>query len=297
MFYILTLLIGMGDGKHFRKPQSEIRFGWGLSYNYIGQVQHNLDRYDVLVGLEIPDFRTISYYAPFTTDPNYCKRWYDALTTNNEILYETCLKVWPAYLATVTKLDHGRERITHIMEKEIPAVVPNYKLKPLEPEPTTTPTYPTTTEKHIQAIVFPDTKRKKIFIADLISLGIQGFTAFNTNRKVNQLKKGMRRLFEGQHRLEKKVVKLENDMISLAHITMQGLEYLQNELIRQGKHIRNITARVKRMEFEVDHMKTFIADNTNSIRFLGNLLGILLSDLNRYLMLYESILSLNWIIS
>ena len=45
------------------------------------------------------------------------------------------------------------------------------------------------------------------------------------------------------------------------------------------------------MEYEVYHMKTFIADNTNSIRFLSNLLGILLSDLNRYLMLYESILS------
>ena len=64
MFYILTLLIGMGDGKQFPKPQSEIRFGWGLSYNYIGQVQHNLDKYDVVVGLEIPDFRTVSYYAP-----------------------------------------------------------------------------------------------------------------------------------------------------------------------------------------------------------------------------------------
>ena len=63
----------------------------------------------------------------------------------------------------------------------------------------------------------------------------------------------MKRLFEGQHRLEKKVVKLENDMISLAHITMHGLEHLQNELVRQGRHIRNIletTARVKRMELE-----------------------------------------------
>ena len=188
-----------------------------MSYNYIGQLQHNLDKYDVVVGLEIPDFRTVSYYALFTSDPNYCERWYDSFTTNNEISHETCLKVWPAYLATVTKLDHARERITNIMEKEIPAVVPNYKLKPLEPEPATT-TYPTTTEKHIQTIAFPDTKRKKRFIADLISLGIQGFTAFNTNRKVNQLKKGMKRLFEGQHRLEKKVVKLENDMISLASL-------------------------------------------------------------------------------
>ena len=176
------------------------------------------------------------------------------------------------------------------MEKEIPVVVPNYKLKPLEPEPATT-TYPTTTERYFETVIMPEIKRRKRFIAGLISLGIQWFTAFNTNRKVKQLKKGMKMLFEGQHRLEKKVVKLENDMISLAHITMQGLEHLQNELVIQGRHIRNITARVKRMEFEVSHMKTFIADNTNSIRFLGNLLGILLSDLNRYLMLYEGILS------
>ena len=291
MFYILTLLIGMGNGKHFPKPQSELRFGWGLSYNYIGQVQHNLDKYDVVVGLEIPDFRTVSYYTPFTTDPNYCDQWYDAFNTNNEILYETCLKVWPAYLATVTKLDHARERIAHVMEKEIPAVIPNYKLKPLEPEPSTTTAYSTTTERWYETFTMPELKRKKRFIADLISLGIQGFTAFNTNRKVKQLKKGMKRLFEGQHKLERKVVKLENDMISLAHITLEGLDNLQKELIKQGRHIRNITARVKRMEYEVDHMKTFIADNTNSIRFLSNLLGILLSDLNRYLMLYESILS------
>ena len=37
---------------------------------------------------------------------------------------------------------------------------------------------------------------------------------------------------------------------------MQGLEHLQDELVVQGKQIRNITARVKRMEYEVSHMKT-----------------------------------------
>ena len=34
-----------------------------------------------------------------------------------------------------------------------------------------------------------------------------------------------------------------------------------------------------------------VTDNRNSIKFLGSMFGILLSDLNRYLMLYESILS------
>ena len=83
MYLIHSILIGMGIGKQFPKPQSEIRFGWGLSYNFIGQLQHNLDKYDVVVGLEIPDFRTVSYYASFTTDPHYCKQSEDAFNINN----------------------------------------------------------------------------------------------------------------------------------------------------------------------------------------------------------------------
>ena len=69
LYLILSILIAMGDGKQFPKPESEIRFGWGMSYNYIGQLQHNLDKYDVVVELEIPDFITVSYYTPFCTDP------------------------------------------------------------------------------------------------------------------------------------------------------------------------------------------------------------------------------------
>ena len=213
----------------------------------------------MVVGLEIPDFRTIAYYAPFSTDPQYCMKWYDEFTVNTRVLHETCTKVWPAYLATITKLDHAKERIKHIMEKEIPAVVPNFELKP---EPTTTTAYP---ESASEAYIETRSKRKKRFIADLISLGIQGFTAFNTNRKVNQLKKGMKKLFEQQHHLENKVVRLEEDMISLAHVAIEGLQHLQGELIRQGRHIRNLTARVRSLEITLDHMKFHITDNTNAI--------------------------------
>ena len=284
----------MGDGKQFPKPESEIRFGWGMSYNYIGQLHHNLNKYDVVVGLEIPDFRTVSYYTPFSTDSQYCRKWDDAFNVNNKVLHETCTKVWPAYLATITKLDHARERIKHIMEKEIPAVVPNFELKPLESELATTTANPEPRTKayiETKSLSYPDTRRRKRFIADLISLGIQGFTAFNTNWKVNQLKKGMKKLFERQHNLENKVVRLEEDMISLAHVAIEGLEHLQGELIRQGRHIRNLTARVKKIEMTIDNMNYHIGDNTNAIRFLSSIFGVLLSDLNRYLMLYESILS------
>ena len=45
LYLIISILIVMGDGKQFPKPESEIRFGWGMSYNYIGQLHHNLNRY------------------------------------------------------------------------------------------------------------------------------------------------------------------------------------------------------------------------------------------------------------
>ena len=207
LYLILSVLIAMGDGKQFPRPESEIRFCWGMSYNCIGQLHHNLNKYDVVVGLEIPDFRTVSYYTPFFTDQQYHKKWDDTFNVNNWVLYETCNKVWPAYLATITTLDHPRERIKHIMDKEIPAVIRNFELKPIEPEPTTATAYPEPRTKayiETKSIAYPNTRRKKRFIADLISLGIQGFTAFNTNRKQNQLKRGMKMLFDRQHKLENK---------------------------------------------------------------------------------------------
>ena len=280
MYLILSIIIAMGE--HFPKPESEIRFGWGISYKYIGQLYHNLNIYDVVVGLEIPDFRTVAYYTPISTSPQYCKRWYDEFVDSTKVLYETCTQVWPAYLATIEKLEHSRERIKHIMEIEIPAVVPNFRLRQQQ---STTTIYPNiASESYVGK-----RSRKKRFITGLISLGIQGFTAFNTNRKVNQLKKGMKELFEQQHHLSNKVVKLEDDMISLAHVTIEGLEHLQGELIRQGRHIKNLTSRVRRLEISLTALHPRVTDNTNAIKFLGSLFGLLLSDLNRYLMLYETI--------
>ena len=162
------------------------------------------------------------------------------------------------------------------MEKEIPAVVPDFKLRPA----------PTKT-----TISQPNAKRVKRFITDLLSLGIQGFSAFYQNRKQNKLKKGMEKLFERQHRLDNRVSRLDNDMMSLAGTTLKSLDHFQEELVRQGEHIRHLTNRVKHVEMAMQHHDHQITDNRNSIKFLGNMLGVLLSELNRYLLLYESILS------
>ena len=70
-----------------------------------------------------------------------------------------------------------------------------------------------------------------------------------------------------------------------------SLDHFQKELVRQGEHIKHLTNRVKHIEMAMQHHDHQITDNKNPIKFLGNMFGVLLSDLNRYLLLYESILS------
>ena len=95
----------------------------------------------------------------------------------------------------------------------------------------------------------------------------------------------MKQSFEKQNRIEKKVVELEKDMISLARVVIDGLELLQGELVRQGRHIRNLTTRIKKLELSLGHIDYHVA-----IKCLGSMFQMLLSALNRYLMLYETIL-------
>ena len=90
MYLILSILIAMGE--HFPKTESEIRFGWGISYNYIGRLYHNLNKYDVVVGLEIPDFRTVAYYTPSLQVLNSVKGGMMNLLTTLECCMKLVLK-------------------------------------------------------------------------------------------------------------------------------------------------------------------------------------------------------------
>ena len=53
----------------------------------------------------------------------------------------------------------------------------------------------------------------------------------------------MEKLFERQDKLNNRVTKLDNDMISLARTTLMSLDHFQKELVRQGEHIKHLTNR------------------------------------------------------
>ena len=77
------------------KPESELRFGYGMSFQYHGQMLHGLNRYNLLVGLEIPDLRIPECYTPAQDMYNsqFCE---GNNKPESQVWYKTCNNVWPA---------------------------------------------------------------------------------------------------------------------------------------------------------------------------------------------------------
>ena len=146
------------------KPESELRFGYGMSFQYHGQMLHGLNRYNLLVGLEIPDLRIPEYYTPGQDMYNsqFCEG-------NNEpetqVWYKTCTNIWPAVQTAIRKVHDLRYDIKQIYQEELPAIIPNYKIGPMK--------------KPQELNTSPVVSRKKRFITDIIGLGIQAFSAIS----------------------------------------------------------------------------------------------------------------------
>ena len=56
--------LGLDEKRIFQaeKPKSQIRFGYGLKFGYKGAVLHGLNRYNLMVGIEIPDIRLAQFF-------------------------------------------------------------------------------------------------------------------------------------------------------------------------------------------------------------------------------------------
>ena len=85
------------------KPESELRFGYGMSFQYHGQMLHALNHSNLLIGLEIPDPRIPNYYTPAETmfQGQFCE-------SNNKpeskVWYTTCTNVRPAVQTAARKV-------------------------------------------------------------------------------------------------------------------------------------------------------------------------------------------------
>ena len=265
----------------YLEPKSEIRFGYGMLYDYHGQVLHGLNRYHLMVGLKIPNFNLADYYIPQREDEdfNFCNRFQGDEAM--KILHLTCKNVWPTYLTALDKIQNYRDRINHITTKQLPAIIPNFKVNTNAQEG---PNF----EEEIREL---KPVRNKRFIADLISLGIQGISTYMSHRKQSKLAKGMKHLMKNQKKLNKKIMAVEDDMMSLTEATLKELEILKYDLSTTGMHIKYLTRQIREMEMKMNEQAIKINDNSNAIVFLSGTISVLMSKMERYLALYEQIIS------
>ena len=96
--------LGLDEKRVFQteKPKSQIRFGYGLKFGYKGAALHGLNRYNLMVGLEIPDIRLAQFFRPQIPDQEFCERY------NNpqyDSLYMVCSRTWPAYIESVRNIE------------------------------------------------------------------------------------------------------------------------------------------------------------------------------------------------
>ena len=172
------------------KPESELGFGYGMSFQYHGQMLHGLNHCNLLVGLEILDLRIPNYYTPAQDMYNsqFCEG-------NNkyetQVWYKTCTNVWPAVQTAFRKVHNLRYETDQIYKEEFPAIIPNYKVGPIQ-------------EPH-QLNNSPIVSRKKRFITDIIGLGKQAFSAISQQRKQSKLQKSMKHLKHRQDVLDHKM--------------------------------------------------------------------------------------------
>ena len=82
------------------KPESELRFGYGMSFQYL---LHGLNCYNLLVGLEIADLRIPNYYSP-TQDMYNSQFCEENNKPETQVWYKTCTNVWPAVQTAIRKV-------------------------------------------------------------------------------------------------------------------------------------------------------------------------------------------------
>ena len=299
--------LGSDEGRMFpdEKPKSQLRFGYGLKFGFKGAALHGLNRYNVIVGIDIPDIRIAQFFKPRVPDQEYCERFNHPQYSN---LYKVCGKTWPAYSEMIESIGRYQEEMEEILYGDLPAVLPGFQVSDLGPNPWENNHYhykiaertdqrsASLLEKAVHVVQegYKRTKRAvkivltrgKRFISDLIGLGVQGITALLNHRKQNELKRGMKILAENQNKIEGKIEMVENEMLSITQAHMEDIKELRDDIMVLGQGINALNKQIEEHEFNILSLRNHQVDTDKSLEYLSDTIADLFGRMQRYLALY-----------
>ena len=281
--------LGSDEEKIFptEKPKSQLRFGYGLKFGFKGAALHGLNRYNVMVGIDIPDIRIAQFFKPKVPDQEYCERYNHPQYTN---LYKVCGRTWPAYLEMIGSIGRYQEEMEEILYGDLPAVLPGFQVSDLGPNPWENNHYiykiaertdgdigllgktaHTVKEgyKRVRREIKKYLNRGKRFVSDLIGLGIQGISALLNHRKQSELKKGMKILAENQDKIQGRIEVIEDEMLSITQTHMKDIKDLRDDIMILGQGINALNKQIEEHEFNIFSLKNHQVDVDKSLEYLS----------------------------
>ena len=226
--------------------KSEIRFGYGLLYEHRGQLLHALNKYHLLVGVEMPKF-TFTQYS-YQLEQHLNCRHFIKMT----VLHNVCYSLVPLCINYRTKELQYHDEISQILESDLPAIMPTFNGRRVEPQP------------H---------GRYKGFVGTLARIVFGGVNAFIYHKKHSAIQKGMKQLLPRQKVNEGTITTLGTQMVSIAQTTLKEIDRLQKDTADNNKRLRRLTQRMMQMQVIIDKFIWKVSDNANAIRFLAFILG------------------------
>ena len=129
--YMVTLLIVIVSLTLVEcySTKSEIRFGYGLLYDHRGQLLHGLNKYYLLVRVEMPEFTFTQYSYQLELHLN-CRQF-----INMKILHNLYYSLVPLCIIYRSKELQYKNKISQILESNLSAIMPTVSRSRVDPQP------------------------------------------------------------------------------------------------------------------------------------------------------------------
>ena len=278
--------------------RSVIKFGWGMMFDYYGQMLHGLNKYNLIVGVKVPTINDLNLQIPYMLQPSVCKAfpsqniykyvtWYSA-SDKNSVARPICDSLIESQGQMKNRLERVKEDIHSLVNEKIPFVLKRFRYEEPDTEfRTTTPSYLQRRDKYEQ---FKSKRlRKRRFISQLIGLRIQGISAYLEYRKTSRFEKGLHQLMQHNTLQDKEIRAIRKDMMSLTKATLRDLIDLKYDVRHHGEMINRLTREVDRLIPQLKSITGFLYDLSRGMYLFNGYFTQVYSQLNRYLDLFKEI--------
>ena len=277
------------------EKKSVIKVGWGMMFDYYGQMLHGLNKYNLIVGVRVPGMEELKLEIPYLLQSSVCNRMKD--DDSLSIFKPVCQSAVQTQVDMRQRLKEVRSEIQSLIDERIPYILRRFSpgvvsVTQTVPRPTTR-AYFRQNDKFSYLSTSYQTKRlrKRRFISELIGLGLQGISTYLEYRKTSRFEKGIQQLMRHNNLQDKEIRAIKKDMMSLTKATVKDLTELRYDISHHAEMINRLTRETDKLVTTLQHHGEWIADVKRAMLFFSSYFNQVYLQLDKYLGLFKDLRS------